>query len=166
MAGKLGVVEVFTADAATVGDVVFHQAQPVHLLWRKDSAALGVVAEDPGLEAFIHLVGKGFEFGIQPQGEAQQRDQVSELALAADAFDLMALDTGVGAPEFFGGEQERRLAQAFVQFFDHVEGECTALVGLLVEKGERGNVIFVLLEVVGKALDGGSGLRFGLLAEA
>jgi len=53
-----------------------------------------------------------------------------------------------------------------VQFFDHVEGECTALVGLLVEKGERGNVVFVLLKVVGKALDGGSGLRFGLLAEA
>jgi hypothetical protein len=48
------------------------------------------VTEDPGLEAFIHLVGEGLEFAVQPQRKAQQRDQVGELALLFMPFTWLA----------------------------------------------------------------------------
>jgi hypothetical protein len=58
------------------------------------------------------------------------------------------------------------LAQALVQVFDHVEGQRAALVGLLVEEVQRGDLVLVLFQVVGKFLDHGLGLRFGLLGKA
>jgi len=52
-----------------------------------------------------------------------------------------------------------------VQIFNHVEGQRTTLVGLLVEKVEGSNLVFVLFQVVGKFLDDCLRLCFGLLAE-
>jgi hypothetical protein len=51
------------------------------------------------------------------------------------------------------------LAQVLVQVFDHVEGQRAALVGLLVEEAQRGDLVLVLRDVVGKGLDHGLGLR-------
>ena len=52
-----------------------------------------------------------------------------------------------------------------MQVFQHVEGECAALVRLLVEKTEGGNLVLVLLDVIGKGLNHRFGLRFSLLTK-
>ena len=53
-----------------------------------------------------------------------------------------------------------------MQLFEHVKGQRAALVGLLVEESDRGDFVFVLLDVIGKALNHGLGRAFCLLAEA
>jgi hypothetical protein len=39
-----------------------------------------------------------------------------------------------------------------VQLLDHGEGECAALVGLLVKKAQGFNVVFVLFDKIAKAV--------------
>ena len=53
----------------------------------------------------------------------------------------------------------------FAQLFQHVKGQRTALVGLLIEKAKGSNFVFVLCDVAGKASYGGLCLRFRLLVK-
>ena len=88
--------------------MVLDQAQPFGLFRREGGGALRVVAEYPFLEAAVHLFGERFQFVVQPEGEAHQRDQVGELAAGVAAADAGALHAGVGGPQSFVGEQQGR----------------------------------------------------------
>ena len=133
LGGQFAVVKVAAGNAAAGGDVVFHQAQPAGLLGAEGGRGLGVVAKDPGLKLQVDLISKGRQFtrvstlALQADGKAHQRQNVGELAFGTHALDLAAFDAGVGAPELFSGQHQRRAAQALVQVFDHVEGERAAL---------------------------------------
>ncbi len=87
--------------------MVFHAAQPVSLFWRERGATLGVVAEDPRLEAAVYLVGERFQFAVEPKGEAYQRHQIGQLPLATYSFYLCCLHAGVGTPQPFAGKHQR-----------------------------------------------------------
>jgi hypothetical protein len=55
------------------------------------------------------------------------------------------MHAGVGAPQALGGEHQRRPGEVGVEFFDHLEAQRPALVGLLVEEIQRGDLVLVLL---------------------
>jgi hypothetical protein len=62
LVGQFRVFKIIPADAATAGNVLFHQAQPLGLLGLERRAALRVVAPAPGLKALVYFIGKGFEW--------------------------------------------------------------------------------------------------------
>jgi hypothetical protein len=94
------------------------------------------------------------------------RDQVGELPLPIGALDLVRLHARIRAPQTLGGQHQRRAAQLLMQRFDHLEGQRAALVGLLVEKTQRADLVAVRGEVVGEGLDELARLGFGLRAVA
>ena len=61
-----------------------------------------------------------------------------------------------GLPEALAGEHHWRFVQMLMQLFNHREGELSALIGLLVEEAESGDLVLVLGDIAGEAVDHGS----------
>ena len=83
--------------------MIFNEAQPFGLLLAKGRFALGVMAEDPLFKFVVNLIGKGFEFVLQADGEFYQGDDIGELAFLVLPLSALWLYAAVGAPEFFCG---------------------------------------------------------------
>ena len=96
------------------------------------------------------------------EGEANERDEVGEAAGLGSSFDLFRRDGGEGVPEAVFGPGGVFFAELFLQLLEHRLGEPVA-VWATVENLQRGDLGFVLFDVVAKGLGHLLGVLRGLL---
>ncbi len=82
-----------------------------------------MLGREPRLEVGVDALGERDEFVVLVDGEAHQRHEVGEDALAAGAFDLACFQRGVGLPELGFVPQVGRLFDGVGEFFHGLEGE-------------------------------------------
>ena len=113
---------------------------------------LGYVSFDPFDEALIDGLGERLKNLLAFEGEADEGDEVGEAAGLGASFDFLRRDGGEGVPEAVFGPGGVLFAEFFLQLLEHRLGEAVA-VRAAVEKLERGDLGFVLLDVVAERSD-------------
>ena len=121
-------------------------------LFGSEHNILGDVSFDPLVEALIDRLGKRLKNLLAFEGEADERDEVGEAAGLGAAFDFLRRDGGEGVPEAVFGPGGVLFAEFFLQFLEHRFGE-PVTVRPAVEKLERGDLGFVLFDVVAERCD-------------
>ena len=134
-------------------------------LFGSEHNILGDVSFDPLDEALIDRLGKRLKNLLAFQREADKRDEVGEAAGLGSSFDFLRRDGGEGVPEAVFGPGGVLFAEFFLQLLEHRFGEPVA-VRAAVEKLERGDLGFVLFDVVAERFDDLLGVLRRLLRRA
>lgn len=122
------VAEVVGIYAQAGRNVVADEVEPCELIGseggaqRRDAAATLLLCE-PGIETLLHRVAEGFEERLLFEGEAHERDEVSEAAGLRAAFHFFRRGGGEGAPEVFLRPCGVGVAELLLQLLQHGLGE-------------------------------------------
>ncbi len=158
------IVEIVWLDADGRGDVVADEFEP-GALFGSEHNILGDVSFDPLDEALIDRLGKRLKNLLAFEREADEGDEVGEAAGLGSSFDFLRRDGGEGVPEAVFGPGGVLFAELFLQLFEHRFGE-PVTIRPAVEKLERGDLGFVLFDVVAERSDDLLGVLRRLLRRA
>ena len=158
------IVEIVRLDADGRRDVIADEFEP-GALFGSEHNIFGDVSFDPLDEALIDRLGKRLKNLLAFEREANERDEVGEAAGLGTSFHFLRRDGGEGVPEAVFGPGGVFFAELFLQLLEHRFGEPVA-VRPAVEKLERGDLGFVLFDVVAKRCDDLLGVLRCLLRRA